>query len=324
MTLLGKRAVVTGAGGFLGSRVVAELLRRGAQVQALVRYQSNYSAGNLDVKHERVEITRVDVRDADSLVGQLDSADIVLHLAANVSVPHSFDSPQSHVSTNLAGTLNVLEECRRAAVGRVVFVSSSEVYGTAQTRKITESHPLVAQSPYAASKIAAEKLCESYWHAYGVPIVVARPFNLYGPQQSMRAVIPSIVAQALAGRTLHLGRTDTIRDFNYVDDTSRALIDLGLAGGVDGQVFNIGTGRGVSIREVIDLVGDLLDTRLDVQSDSAYIRPNTSEVERLCGDSTKLLRTIPDWRRTSFEEGIARVVQGMRAHAGLVPERGYS
>lgn len=318
-TLRDRRVLVTGAAGFLGSHLVEALLARGADVRALVRYRSEPSHVHLrDIPStERLAVVPGDVRDRDSLVAAVDGVDTVFHLAANISVPHSFDDPVSHLMTNAVGTLNLLQALRDARPRRVVVVSSSEVYGSAQTARIDENHPLVAQSPYAASKIAAEKIAESFSRSYAMPVVVVRPFNLFGPRQSTRAVIPSIVIQALQGEQLRLGRIDTFRDFNYVRDTVRALVELSVADDVDGQVFNIGTGESTSIREVIELVFEILGHRVPVTSSDALLRPNRSEVVRLCADSSRLRGVIGEWRTTSLTAGLTAVVAYQRGVLGL-------
>lgn len=242
----------------------------------------------------------------------------MFHLAANSSVPHSYSAPGAHLATNVGGTFTMLEEAREAGVRRLVFVSSSEVYGTAQSDLIAEPHPLVAQSPYAASKIAGEKLCESYHRSFGVPVVTVRPFNLYGPRQSRRTVIPSLAAQAVAGGAVKLGRMDTWRDFNYVVDTVEAMIRVAEAPGVDGAVFNIGTGTSVSVRELVETVGELLGRELAVVTAESELRPDTSEVFRLCADPSLLLDVIGDWRTTTLRDGLVRVLDYHRRMPGLI------
>lgn len=311
MTCLNDRTVlVTGAGGFLGSHLVENLLERGARIRALVRYQSEGHLGQLRhcIGDERLAVVRGDVRDRDRLTPLVEDVDTVFHLAANVSVPHSFEDPVSHVMTNAVGTLHLLQALRRVRPRRIVVVSSSEVYGSAQSPRIDENHPLVAQSPYAASKIAAEKLCESFHRTYGLPIVVVRPFNLFGPRQTRRAVIPSIVSQALAGQRLRLGRIDTYRDFNYVLDTVHALVSLSTVDGVDGRVFNIGTGTSTAISEVIEMVFEILGYRVPVNCDEELVRPERSEVIRLCANSDRLHAAIGEWRRTTLTDGLRSVV----------------
>jgi nucleoside-diphosphate-sugar epimerase len=311
----GRVAAVTGASGFFGSHLVEGLLAAGAEVRALVRYNSSGDTGMLRRLRPgaQPQVTFGDIRNSATLPSLVTGADVVYHLAALISVPHSYADPSGYVQTNVHGTVNVLDACRTAGVGRVVTISSSEVYGTAQHDLIGEPHPLVAQSPYAATKIAAEKLCESYVRSYGMPIVTVRPFNLYGPRQSRRAVIPEIVAQALQSDVLHIGSVEAYRDFNYVADTVNALLRVGLAAGLDGRVFNIGSGRSTQISEVVDTVGELLGRSLTVEVDADRLRPPASEVRRLCADSTALRREVGEWPLTGLDVGLAAVIADMRS-----------
>ncbi|MBV7245823.1 SDR family NAD(P)-dependent oxidoreductase [Streptomyces sp. MW-W600-10] len=308
----GRTVAVTGAGGFFGSNLVRGLLEAGATVRAFVRYRSDGGIGGLGplAEHPRLEVHRGDLRDKDSLPPLLDGADTLYHLGALISVPHSFLDPAAYLGVNATGTVNLLGAAREAGTGRIVAVSTSEVYGTAQTERIGEDHPLVAQSPYAASKIAAEKLCESFHHAYAAPVVTVRPFNLYGPGQSSRAVIPSIARQIVQSGVVRLGNTDAFRDFNYVDDTVDAMIKLGLAPAekVVGRVFNIGSEESVSIKEVASLLQQLSGRDVVFEMDHTRIRPHTSEVHRLCADSERLRSVIGVWRRTSLEDGLRKVL----------------
>lgn len=308
--LSGTTAVVTGAGGFFGGHLVRYLLERGAQVRAFLRYRSDGHTGRLHstLADDRLALFWGDVRDAATLETALNGADLVFHLAALVSVPNSYTDPSGYLQTNVMGTLNLLLMAQATSAGRVVFVSTSEVYGTSQTELIAEEHPLVAQSPYAASKIAAEKVCESFVHSYGMPIVVARPFNLYGPGQSRRAVIAEIVAQAIAGGPVTIGAQSTIRDFNYVTDTVEALVRLAVSRDAVGEVVNIGSGRTTSVNEVLQIVGDVLGRPLEVRPDPSRLRPITSEVRRLCADSTRLRGLIGAWSPRSLRDGIVSVV----------------
>lgn len=312
--LSGKVVAVTGAGGFFGSHLVRELLlRHDANVVAFLRYTSSQARGQLaGLNHERLDVVRGDVRDPGSVRRLVAGADIVFHLAALVSVPHSSLDPGAHVATNYEGTFNLLQACRDVGVGRLVYVSSSEVYGSAQYEPIDEAHPLVAQSPYAATKIAAEKLCESFCFSYGLPGTIVRPFNLYGPGQSTRAVIPTIVAQALMSSTIEIGNTTSCRDFNYVEDVADAITRIAAHTEADNRVINIGTGVARSVQNVVDMVGRLLDTELCVRSDPDRLRPEGSEAQRLRADNTRQRELLGRTERTPFEVGLANVIDRLR------------
>ena len=312
----GQRVLVTGAGGFIGSHLCEALVQRGAKVTALCRYTSRRDEGNLaqvpaTVRAE-IAVEFGDMRDRDVVGRLVGGADAVFNLAASISVPYSFVAPREVVMTNVEGALNVLS----AAVGsdaRVLQMSSSEVYGTAQYTPIDERHPLDAQSPYAASKVGADKLAESFHMAFGIPVVVARPFNTYGPRQSLRAVLAVIVAQALAGGELTLGSLTPRRDFVYVGDTVEGLIRLLSSDqATQGQTFNIATGKDISVADVVTVVGNLLGRELTVRSVDERMRPEKSEVHQLLGDPTKL-RELTGWSpQTDVRTGLAAVIEWMK------------
>ena len=250
-----RRVLVTGAGGFIGSHLVERLGREGASVRALLRYSSRADAGNLRFLppdlFARVEILRGDVRDPHFMLDACDGVDIVFHLAALIAIPYSYQAPGEYVAVNVAGTVNVLEAARRHKVGRVVQTSTSETYGTAQYRPIDEKHPLVAQSPYAASKVGADKLAESYHLSFDLPVVTVRPFNTFGPRQSARAVLPTILAQLLSGRReLCLGALEPQRDLTYVEDTVAGMLALADCDAAVGRTVNLGTGEALSIGDL--------------------------------------------------------------------------
>jgi NDP-hexose 4,6-dehydratase len=311
-----QQIVVTGAGGFIGSHLCEVLVQRGAHVRALCRYTSRRDVGDLaalapDVRAS-IEVSFGDVRDRDFVGDLVTGADAVFHLAASISVPYSFEAPREVVMTNVEGTLNVLQAARRAEVGRMLQMSSSETYGTAQATPISEEHPLGAQSPYAASKVAGDKLAETFHMSYGLPVVIARPFNTYGPRQSQRAVIPTVVAQALAGGELKLGALTPTRDFVFVRDTVAGLIALVDEPATSGATYNIATGIDVCVGDVVRVVGELLGRELVVAGAQAErMRPPASEVHQLLGDATKL-RAATGWApATDLRDGLAQVIAWM-------------
>ena len=309
------QALVTGAGGFIASHLCERLVRDGVRVRALCRYTSRREIGNLaDVPGEtrdELEIVFGDLLDRDFVAKTLAGCETVYHLAASISVPYSFIAPREVVRTNVEGTLNVLTAGLDSATTRVVHLSSSEVYGTAQYTPIDEAHPLHVQSPYAASKVGADKLAESFFVALGLPVVIARPFNTFGPRQSLRAVIPTIVSQALEGNEVKLGATSPTRDFVYVADTVDALVRLAEEQAAVGETFNVAGGKDVSIEHVVGIVGELLGRELRIESQPERLRPHASEVFQLCGDASKL-RQLVSWEpATSLRDGLAAVIDWM-------------
>jgi len=305
-----RRALVTGAGGFIGSHLV-EALRRRAEVRAFVRYVSDGSAGNLEelAPSKPIEIVRGDLRDPDAFRNAVQGCDTVFHLAAHISIPYGKLRPRDVFETNTTMTLNALSSARDSGVERLVLVSSSEVYGTARTVPITEDHLLHPQSVYAASKVACDQLALGWARQIGAPeIVVPRPFNTYGPRQSTRAVIPTILSQARRGDQIHLGNTKTTRDFLYVEDTARFMIAAGESGRAAGRVVQAGTGVETSIADLVDLLGRLLGKNLQVVTDSERVRGETEEVERLVADPERA-RNLLGWKaEVSLEEGLRRTI----------------
>jgi NAD dependent epimerase/dehydratase len=324
----GGRVLVTGAGGFIASHLIERLVRDGVSVRALCRYTSRRELGNLtdvpDATLDEVEVLFGDLLDGDLVGKAVAGCDTVFHLAASISVPYSFVAPREVVRTNVEGTLNVLTAAVDASTLRLVQLSSSEVYGTAQRTPIDEEHPLHVQSPYAASKVGADKLAESFFLAFALPVVIARPFNTYGPRQSLRAVIPTIVAQALERDTVQLGATTPTRDFVYVLDMVDALVRLGSETAGAGETFNIATGEDVSVEEVVRLVGELLGRELRIESRPERLRPHESEVFRLCGDATKLQQIISWEPTTTLRDGLATVIDWMSARRPHIPADTYA
>lgn len=312
----GRRVLVTGAGGFIGSHLVEALVRDGATVRAFVRYTSRGDYGWLedmpaDVFSE-IDVYRGDLTNPEALVGAVAGEEVVLHLGALIPIPYSYLHPREFVAANVEGTLNVLEAARRAEVERVVHTSTSEVYGTAQTVPISEAHPLHPQSPYAATKVGADQIALSYQRSFGTPVVVARPFNTFGPRQSARAVIPTIITQALTRDVIELGATTTTRDFLYVEDTARGLMRCAATDGIEGEVINLGTGTEVSIAEVAKRVFRLVGRDIPVALDEQRLRPADSEVERLVAGVDKA-RSLLAWKPAmDLDEGLRRTIEWMR------------
>lgn len=319
MTASSQRCLVTGAGGFIGSHLVERLVREGARVRALVHYSSRPGFGNLDLLppeiRASIEIVAGDVTDPTSIDAAVAGCEWVFHLAALISIPHSFRAPQRCLAVNAEGTLRVVEACRRHGVARMVHTSTSEVYGSAQAVPMNESHPLRAQSPYAATKIAADAMVESMHRSFGIPAVTVRPFNTYGPRQSTRAVIPSIVSQLVLGSdSLELGDLRPTRDFVHVEDTVAGFMAAAKAEGAVGGVFNLATGQDVSIGDLAKAAMRAVGREVPIVHANARARPRDSEVTRLCGDATAASRTLGWSPRVPLEDGLRSVVEFVRAH----------
>jgi dTDP-glucose 4,6-dehydratase len=319
---------VTGAGGFIGSYLVEELAGRGARVRAFVRYNSRGDWGYLNTLapqlRERVEVVAGDLRDADAVTQAMRGTTVVFHLGAMVSIPYSYVHPREVADTNVFGTLNVLTAARDLKLERVIHTSTSEVYGTAQYVPIDEKHPLVGQSPYSASKIGADQLAESFHRSYGLPVAVARPFNTYGPRQSARAVIPTIISQAIAGERLFIGARHPTRDLNFVTDTVRGFVRVAECPEAVGQVINLGTGREVSVGDLVDTIVRLVGRRVEVTFDATRLRPDRSEVERLLADNSKARQLLGWAPEVSLEDGLTRTIQWISEHASLYRPREYA
>jgi NAD dependent epimerase/dehydratase len=320
-TLSGRTLLVTGSDGFIGSHVVETVLAAGAQVKAFCLYNSFGSAGWLDesepfqraVISGQAELVLGDIRDPELVDAAVAGVDAVLHLAALIAIPYSYVAPRSYVDTNVTGTLNVLEAVRRHEVPRMVQTSTSEVYGTPDTIPITEAHPLRGQSPYSATKIAADKLCESFALSFGTPVVTLRPFNTYGPRQSARAVIPTVLGQLLSGATeLHLGATSPRRDFTFVTDTCEGFVRAALADLEPGETVQLGTGTTHSIDEVVQLCLKVTGSSADIVTDEDRVRPAGSEVEVLLSDPSKAKERL-GWAPTvGLEDGLRRTAEWLR------------
>lgn len=314
MDLAGKRVLVTGSDGFIGSHLVEALLEQGCDVRALVYYNSFNSWGWLDTlpaeQLAALDVFAGDVRDPNGVREACKGIDVVFHLAALIGIPFSYHSPDSYVDTNVKGTLNVLQAVRDLGLQRVIVTSTSEVYGTARYVPIDESHPLQGQSPYSASKIGADKMAESFYRSFSTPVVTARPFNTYGPRQSARAVIPTIVTQLLAGRTrLELGALSPTRDLTYVTDTAAGFIALASCDDAVGREVNLGNGQEISIGDLAALTAEVVGTSIEVVSAGERLRPTKSEVQRLLADTT-LMRSLTGWEPTvTLREGLTNVVE---------------
>ena len=308
--------LITGAGGFIGSHLTEQCVTLGARTRALVHYNSANAWGRLDASplKDDVEVILGDVRDSESLRHAIRGVDIVYHLAALIAIPYSYQAPRSYIQTNVEGTLNVLSAARDAGVGLVVHTSTSEVYGTARYVPIDEEHPLQGQSPYSASKIAADKLAEAFYCSFGLPVATIRPFNTYGPRQSARAVIPTIITQALTQPTIRLGNLAPTRDLNYVADTVAGFIRMAECPPAIGQAINVGTGQEISIGELAQTIMQLLGKEKPIDCDTQRIRPKDSEVERLCANNSKA-RTVLDWRpEHSLKSGLAQTIAWVEEH----------
>jgi NAD dependent epimerase/dehydratase len=287
------KVLITGAEGFIGSHVSEALSATGHELTLLALYNSFGTAGwlgNLGVPNQKdARVIMGDVRDADFLQKAVEGHDIVIHLAALIAIPYSYQAPRSYVETNVIGTMNVMEAARRAGVSRVVHTSTSEVYGTAQYVPIDEKHPLVGQSPYSASKIGADQIAHSYWSSFGVPVTTVRPFNTYGPRQSQRAFIPSVIVQLLSGAdSISLGSLSPTRDLTFVADTAEGFRAAAEGTGGLGEVFNMGSGFEISMGEVVEMLSEISGRKVSVTEDPARVRPENSEVERLWSDSSKI------------------------------------
>lgn len=320
--------MVTGADGFIGSHLVERLAALGANVRAFCLYNSNGSLGWLDGAdpklRDALDVRLGDIRDARFVEESCRGIDVVFHLAALIAIPYSYQAPESFFDTNVKGTLNVLEAVRRAGCRRIVQTSTSEVYGTPATLPIVESHALQGQSPYSASKIAADKLCEAYHRSFGVPVVTLRPFNTYGPRQSTRAVLPAMLVQLMAGkREIKLGRIDPRRDLTFVSDTVEGFVLAGLADGIDGDEIQLGTGRTVSIGELFEIACAALKVSARVVQDDARVRPDASEVMVLLSDPSKA-RARLGWQPTvSVEDGVARTARWLADRTHLYGAERY-
>jgi NAD dependent epimerase/dehydratase len=326
--LAGRRVLVTGAGGFIGSHLVERLAAVGAEVTAMVRYNALSSWGNLELldpaMRGKFDVVAGNVEDSDFVLRTAEGMDTIFHLAALIAIPYSYVAPRSYVRTNVEGTLNVVEAARRLGVRRVVHTSTSEVYGTAIRVPIDEDHPLQGQSPYSASKIGADKLAESYWRSFGTEIVTLRPFNTFGPRQSARAFIPTIISQALEAEEVRLGALDPQRDMTFVSDTVAGYVAAATAEGVAGETINLGTGNTYSIGDFAERILRLMGVEKPIVSDQQRIRPARSEVQRLVSDNGKAARLLGWTPQVELDEGLRRTIEFVRRHIHLYRPSSYT
>jgi NAD dependent epimerase/dehydratase len=319
--------LVTGGGGFIGSHLCEALVRRGDRVRALVRYSGRGRAGRLEnvpaeIRKE-VEVVLGDVTDPYAMLEVFRGHELVFHLAALIAIPYSYVAPRSFFATNTLGTVHVLEAARRAEVARVVHVSTSECYGSAQRIPMAEDHPLVAQSPYAASKIGADQAAESFHRSFDVPVVTIRPFNTFGPRQSARAIVPTIVTQSLTSGSVRLGALEPTRDLTFVTDTVAGLVSAAGAPDVVGETINLGNGRDISIGDLASRIFALLDgVRAQIEQDAERIRPQESEVQRLCSDATKARRLLGWEPKVSLDDGLRATISAIRSDIESYPRVG--
>ncbi len=299
--MLGENAkiLVTGADGFIGSHLTEDLVRRGYEVRAFVLYNSFNSWGWLDHAAPEIkqgfEVFAGDVRDPHGVRQAMKGCDVVFHLAALISIPYSYHSPDTYIDTNVKGSLNIVQAARELEISKVIHTSTSEVYGTARFVPITEEHPLKGQSPYSASKIGADQIAMSFYHAFNTPVSIVRPFNTYGPRQSARGVIPTVITQIASGaRKIKLGSLHPTRDFNYISDTVKGFIAVAESEQTIGEVINIGSNYEISIGQVAQMIAEIMQVNLEIESDAQRIRPENSEVERLWADNSKA-RKLTGW-----------------------------
>jgi len=306
-----KNVLITGAGGFIGSHLAEHCVTLGLNVRALVRYNSNSQKGWLENSSMRknMEIVVGDVRDYDSVKRAVQGCDTIFHLAALIGIPYSYVSPLAYIRTNVEGTYNILQAAREFSVERTIITSTSETYGTAQYIPMDEKHPCIGQSPYSATKIAADNLAISFYRSFSLPLRIARPFNTYGPRQSARAIIPTVIGQLLRGESLRLGNLSPTRDLTFVEDTVRGFLSIATADRVDGQALNIGMGKEISIGELVKLIGRIINVNVNITSDEDRIRPVNSEVERLICNSAKI-RELTDWSAVeTLETGLTKTIE---------------
>ncbi|OIP83925.1 MAG: NAD-dependent dehydratase [Porphyromonadaceae bacterium CG2_30_38_12] len=312
-----RRILVTGAGGFIGSHLVELLVAKGYDVKAFVHYNSSNTWGWLDsstVKND-VEVISGDIRDMDSVYAAMQGCDSVFHLAALIGIPYSYVSPQAYIKTNIDGTYNVLQAARQLGVAKIMVTSTSETYGTAQYVPIDEGHPMVGQSPYSATKIGADQLAISYFKSFDLPVKIVRPFNTFGPRQSARAIIPTVISQILSGKTkLNLGNLTPTRDLTFVKDTANGFLQIALADGLFGEITNIGMRKEITIGDLVKLIAKLIGTAVEIHSDEQRIRPDKSEVERLYCNNSKIIANTQWTPAFTLESGLSETIEWIKSN----------
>ncbi len=321
-----KRVLVTGAGGFIGSHLTERLVELGADVRALVHYNALGRWGWLDQSPvcDQIQVIAGDISDRDSVRQAMQGVEVVFHLAALIGIPYSYHAPMSYVQTNIVGALNVLQNGRQLGVERVIHTSTSEAYGSAQYVPIDEDHPLQGQSPYSATKIGADKMAESFHLAFDFPVATIRPFNTYGPRQSARAVIPTIITQALTQDEIRLGNLLPTRDLNYVKDTVEGFLHVASCKDAIGEVINIGSGQEISIGDLASLILEIMEKDLPIVSESRRVRPDASEVDRLCADHSKA-KELLNWQpQYTLKEGLTETIAWIEANLGRYRPEDYS
>jgi NAD dependent epimerase/dehydratase len=325
----GRNVLVTGAAGFIGSNLVERLVKAGAKVRAMTHYNALSSLGNLEFLTRDVlpdvEILAGNIEDSDYVMSAVQGQDIILHLAALIAIPYSYVAPRSYVRANVEGTLNVLEAARRHSIARVVHTSTSEVYGTALRVPISEDHPLQGQSPYSASKIGADKIAESYWRSFDTQVVTLRPFNTYGPRQSARAFIPTVISQALSEQSeIRMGALDPERDMTFVADTASGFILAALADDVAGETINLGTGYTSSIGTIANRILSLMECAKPLVQEESRMRPKLSEVMRLVSDNSKAKQMLGWEPRVKLDDGLLETISFIRRHEHLYRPSTYT
>ena len=327
MNWSGRKVLVTGAGGFIGSHLAERLSQLGASVRAFVHYRGQGRNGWLENSPQRaaMELVAGDLTDRDCVAAAVEGVETVFHLGALIAIPFSYQAPYSYLRTNVEGTMNVFQAARQHGVARIVSTSTSEVYGTARSVPMTEAHPLQGQSPYSASKIGADKMAEAFFCSFQLPVVVLRPFNTFGPRQSQRAVIPTIISQGLQGqKAIRLGNVHSTRDFNFVANTVDAFLAAGSAKGIEGRTIHFGSGRETRIKDLVQLIAKMLNVKLEIEVEEARLRPAASEVDRLWADNSLARELLGLEPAVSLETGLKRTIAWMRENAALHRDVSYA